>query len=370
MGTVLFFLSFLFVFGLLIFFHEFGHFIMAKLSNVEVLEFGFGFPPALYKKKRGNTVYSVNAIPLGGFVRLLGEDGSEANNPKSFAAQNKLVKAKIISAGVLMNLILAWFVFSLLYTVGFSPMIPDAEKHLGVHEHNYIVEIQEGTPASKAGILKNDELLKINGKEIKNLGEFRAEVKNNIGKEVKIEVSRGKEIKSFSLVPFKETIEGQEMGRIGIQTTDSTRADNIFWASTAGFSETVRLAKMTVLGIAGFFGKLFTTFTVGENVVGPVGIAALTDQVRQLGFLFLLQFVAILSISLALVNILPIPGLDGGHLLFIILEKIRGKDVNLAVKNTLTIIGLAFLLILILLITPKDLSRFGIIDSVKNFFGF
>jgi len=342
---ILFFLSFLFVFGILVFVHELGHFVAAKLSKVRVIEFGFGFPPALYKKKKGGTTYSINSVPMGGFVKLLGEDGGDADNPESFASKNKLTKAKIISAGVIMNLLLAGIIFTLLYSVGFSPMLPDAEKHAGVKQHVYVATVEEGTPAFKAGLLTKDELIKIGGREISDIEIFREEIKNNVSKSVNLEVLRDREIKSFAVVPYMQTIEGQEIARIGITHTNKIKASNIFSAVLAGFSENFRLIKMTLQGLVGFLGRLFTTFTVGSDVVGPVGIAVLTDQVRQLGFLFLLQFVAILSVSLALVNILPIPGLDGGYLFLMLLEKIRGKDISANIKNALTLIGLALLII-------------------------
>ncbi len=370
MGTLLFILSFLFVFGLLVFVHELGHFLAAKRSKVEVLEFGFGFPPAIFKKKIGETVYSINAIPLGGFVRMLGEDGGEAQNPKSFAAKPKLIKAKIIVAGVLMNFVLAWAIFSLLYAIGFSSLIPGTENHLGVAQHIYIEDIQKDTPAFNKGVQKGDELLTIDGKKVTDVDFFRQETKNKIGQEVKVEIKRGSEIKSLSLVPFSENISGQEVGRIGIAVSELVKANNILFSPIAGLSESFRLAKLTVLGIFGFFAKIITTFTLGEEVVGPVGIAVLTNQVRQLGFTFLLQFIAILSISLALLNILPVPGLDGGHLLVTFVEKLRGRDINNSLKNTLTMIGLILLIILVVIVTTKDLNRFGIIESIKKAFGF
>lgn len=370
MEIFLFIISFLFVFGLLVFVHEFGHFIVAKLSGVEVLEFGFGFPPALYKRKKGKTVYSINAIPFGGFVKLLGEDGSEPDNPKSFASQKKLTRAKIISAGVLMNFILAWAIFSFLFAIGFSPFLPGTEKHKGVAQHFYVADIEKGTPAYEKGIQKNDEILAVNDKNIKTISGFVETIKSKIGQEVSLEVKRGREIKSFNVIPFKDKIEGQEIGRIGISIAREVRADSLLFAPLAGLSESLRLAKLTVLGIVGFFGKLLTTFSLGEEVVGPVGIAVLTNQVRQLGFTFLLQFIAILSVSLALLNIMPIPGLDGGHLLLIFVEKIRGKEVSRVLKNILTMIGLFFLIILIIAITTKDITRFGIIDGLKKIFGF
>lgn len=369
MEIILFIVSFLFVFGLLVLVHEFGHFIVAKISKVGVLEFGFGFPPAIYKKKIGETVYSINAIPFGGFVKLLGEDGSQKDNPRSLSVQSNLTKAKIISAGVVMNMVLAWFIFSSLYIVGFHSLIPGTENHLGVKEHTYIAEVEKGTPAAEKGILAKDEVLEINGKKIKNADEFVEGVRGKIGQEVKIKIKREQAIKEFTVIPFKGKVEGKEFGRIGVAVDKKVQADDILLAPVAGLAESFRLAGMTIVGLFQFFGKIFT-FKLGEEAVGPVGIAVLTNQVRQLGFSFLLQFIAILSISLALLNIMPIPALDGGHLFLILIEKTRGRELSLKLKNILTIVGFVFLIALVIVITTKDLSRFGVIDSLKKLFGF
>lgn len=369
MGFVLFILSFLFVFGIIVFVHEFGHFIAAKTSGVKVLEFGFGFPPAIFKKKKGETVYSINAIPFGGFVKMLGEGGEEKNNPRSFVSRPKWIKAKIISAGVIMNLVLAWFILSLLYVIGFSPLIPGMENHTGVANHIYIENIEKDSSAAKVGIQKNDEILSIDSKKIVHIEDIRGEIKDKAGQVVKVEIRREGDVKTLTVTPYKETIEGQEITRIGITTFEALKADNIFIAPIAGFTEAGRMVVLTVVGLGEFFGRLFFSFNVSENAVGPVGIAVLTNEVRQLGFTYLLQFLAIISLSLALLNIMPIPALDGGHLLLIFVEKIRGRDVSQVLKNTLTIIGFVFLISLMLVITSRDIMRFGIFDSIKNFIG-
>lgn len=369
MEIILFFLSFIFVFGLVIFVHEFGHFIAAKRSGIEVQEFAFGFPPTIFKKKVKGTVYSVNLIPFGGFVRILGEDGSDPDNPKSFANKKKLTKAKVISAGVVMNFILAWVIFSFLYVIGFLPLIPGMDNHKWVSQHFYIANVQEGTPASNQGIIKKDEILTINGVNIKNIDVFTNQIKENIGKEISVDIKRGSEKKTFSITPYKEEVDGKEIGRLGVEISRKVKADNIFFAPIAGLIESLRIVFLTFTGIVGFFVQLFTTFSINEGFAGPVGIAVITNEISKLGFTFLLQFIAVLSVSLALFNILPIPALDGGHLMFLAIEKIRGKDVSDKFKNTATLVGFFLLILLLIIITPRDLSRFGVIDGIKNFLG-
>lgn len=369
MQFLLFILSFLFVFGIVVFIHELGHFVVAKVSKVKVLEFGFGFPPAIFKKKVGETTYSINAIPFGGFVKMLGESGEEKNDPRSFASQTKLVKAKIISAGVFMNFVLAWVVLSFLYAVGFMPLVPGMENHYGAANHIYIDKVDENTPAYEAGIKKNDEIIALSGKEITYLEDFRNGIRNKAGESVEIKIKRGKQIEALNMIPYKDTILDQEITRIGITVSEIVRADNIFIAPITGFSEMWRLLFLTIVGLIEFFGGLFLSFSVSENVVGPVGLAVITNEVRKLGFTFLLQFLAILSLSLALLNIMPIPALDGGHLFVMLIEKVRGKDMNQVLKNTITIIGFTFLIAIMFIVTARDIIRFSVIDSVKNFFG-
>lgn len=365
---ILFFFSFIFVFGLLVLVHEFGHFIAAKIAGVKVIEFGFGFPPNIFKKKIGETVYSINAIPIGGFVNLLGEDGSGNKDPKSFSNKPKTIRAGIISAGVTMNLILAWIIFTGLYVFGFSPIVPGAENHIGTKEHIYLERIESNSPAEKAGILKNDEILEIDGQRLKNSNEFIEGLKNKANKEVSLKVIRGNEEKSFKVIPFEDTIQGEKISRIGVAILTQTKTDNIFLAPLAGFGEAYRLAKLTVFGLADFFGKLLF-LNLSEGAVGPVGIAVISNEMRQLGVTFLLQFLAILSISLALLNIMPIPALDGGHLFLLFIEKTRGKEMSLNLRKILTIAGFGFMISLFVIITVRDLSRFGVFDYLKNLLG-
>ena len=369
MSILIFIISFLFVFGILVFVHELGHFIAAKRSKIEVQEFAFGFPPRLFSKKIGGTEYSINAIPFGGYVRILGEDGSEKNNPNSFSHKSKLVKAKVLSAGVVMNTILAWIILSFLYAIGFLPLIPGMENHKGVSQYFKVENIESNSPAMKTGVQKGDEILRVDEKTINNAIQLRDEMKHRIGQETKVEIKRNGQIKNFNVIPFKDTIEGKEIGRIGIETSEKIKSDSIFLAPVSGFQELWRLSVITIVGIVDVFSKIFTQFTISQDVVGPAGIVYLTGQVSQLGFTFLLQFMAILSISLALFNILPIPALDGGHLLFLAIEKIRGKDISIKSKNTVTIAGFVLLIFLVLIVTPRDLNRFGIIEGIKKFLG-
>ncbi len=369
MDIILFIISFLFVFGLVVIIHELGHFLAAKKAGLDVEEFGFGYPPRIFGKKIGSTIYSINWIPFGGFVKILGEGGEESKSSKSLASQSSLTKVKVIGAGVFMNFILTIVILSGLYAFGFQPLIPDMDKQLGVSNKVYLEEVSENTPAYKAGLLPKDQLLKINNDKIENLDDFSEKISKNLNQEVEIVAKRGSKELLFKLAPYQEQISGQDVIRIGVSITQITMADNIFMSFVAGFLETLRLGYLTIAGILTFFANIFTKLTIGQDAVGPVGLAVITNEIRQLGFSYLMQFVAILSISLAIFNLLPIPALDGGHIFMLLLEKIKGGKISDKLKNKVTIIGFSFLIFLMLAITAQDFIRFNLISSIKNLFG-
>lgn len=372
METLLFIISFLFVFGLVVFVHELGHFIAAKRSGLTVLEFGFGYPPAAIKKKVGETTYSLNWVPFGGFVKILGEEGDEdggKKNPKSFASQTKLTKAKILVAGVFMNWILAVLIFCGLYTFGFYPLIPGAQNHKGVSNNVFVESFGENSPAEKSGVKIQDKLISIDGTKINSIDDLQKSLEGKSGKNVELVIKRDNKESTLKVIPYEEEIEGQKKVRIGVSISEAVKADNILMALGAGFSETFRLSVMAVSGIFGFFGSLFTKFKVDDGAVGPVGMAVITNEMRKLGFAFLMQFTAVISLSLAFLNIMPIPALDGGHLFMLLIEKIRGKDIKDSTKNKLALIGFGFMIFLMLFITSKDIARFDIIGSIKGFLG-
>jgi len=362
----------LFVFGLVIFVHELGHFVAAKRSGLTVLEFGFGYPPAALKKKIGETTYSLNWIPFGGFVKILGEEGDEdggKKNPKSFASQTKLTKAKILVAGVLMNWFLAVFIFCGLYMFGFYPLIPGADNHSGVSNNVFIESFGDTSPAERSGAKTQDRLISIAGNKINSIDDLQKSLEGKSGESIPLVVRREGDELNLNVIPYEEEVDGQNIVRIGVSVSEVVKADNIFVAVVAGVQETFRLSVMAVGGIIGFFGGLFTKFKVDDGAVGPVGMAVITNEMRKLGFAFLMQFTAVISLSLAFLNIMPIPALDGGHLFMLFLEKIRGKDITDNTKNKLALVGFGFMILLMLIITSKDLARFDIIGSIKGFLG-
>lgn len=368
---------FLVVLSVLVLVHEFGHFIMARRFGVGAEEFGLGFPPRLagfYKSKEGkwrwvwgkrevtdarDTVYSLNWIPLGGFVRITGENGDEANSPDSFARKPLWQRAWILSAGVIMNVILAAVILSIALAIGAPQTISDAANARGaiVSEPKVLVlQVFPGTPAERAGLSAGDEIVSVNGQPLRSIAAIQSFVADKAGETLSYEVRHNSTVGRRDIVP--EKVSGEERATIGISLAEMA---NVRFPWYRAIYEGVKLTGVyiwaTILGFVNLLVQLFSGKGISADVAGPVGIAAMTGQVLDIGFSFLLQFTATLSISLAVINFLPIPALDGGRVLFLIIEKIKGRPVNAKTEAIIHNIGFLFLIALIVLVTFRDVRR-------------
>lgn len=523
MNLLLTIVAFLVIFSLLILVHEFGHFYMAKRHGIKVEEFGFGLPPRIWGKKKGETLYSLNWIPFGGFVRMLGEDGGgkAAKNPRSFMRKTKWQRTQVVCAGVVMNLLFAWVLLTVGFLVGMQPLILDANQFLdqvaagnikiesGVvvdevtpgswaesvgfqagdrvetlngepietlqdfsdalasgdaftvddqtftpseeapsagllfnvielprvvvsstvegspmesgdviesvngepiffsddflqavlqspsdvatfevlrdgqpmtlewslspSHRAFITQVLSDSPAESGGLLAGDVVWSINGQDIWVPSQAAEAVQSTTEETVVYQVQRNGEILSYVLSK-------NEQGLVGILLTtlytpsvvdfiyyDGTELVSITdvqpvtysWtkAPIEALSEIKRLGSYTVVMIAQVFGHIFTTGDVPEGVAGPVGIAQMTHLYVQEGFIALVRFTALLSLSLAVINIFPFPALDGGRFLFILIEAVRGKPINGKLEGIIHGLGFTFLLIVIFLVTFQDLQR-------------
>lgn len=366
-------LIFVAILALLIFVHEFGHFIVAKKSGMQVDEFGFGFPPRLVGIQRlagkfkfvwghkppadpTKTVYSINWIPLGGFVKIVGENNEEVQDPKSFVNKPFFNRLLTLLAGVLMNVILAWVLFSVGYMSGL-PVAVDSNTKLpaGAHlreKQTGIIEIVADSPASKAGLQANDIIKSIDSKNFSDSEDLRSYILSNAGKDFDFEVRRGKS-ELHVQVPSQAN-PGEGSGPTGIVLAQVGKLSFPFhlaiWQG----------AKTTVTQIQEIAKGLYSLFSSGQGLSslgGPVKIASLTGQVANMGFVYLIQFTAFLSLNLAILNVLPIPALDGGRILFLLIEKIRGKANNQKAEQIANTAGFFLLLLLMLVITVRDISR-------------
>lgn len=361
--------TFVLILGLLVFVHELGHFIMAKRAGMGVEEFGFGFPPRLFGIKKGETVYSVNLIPLGGFVKILGENG-DATEPKSFANKGFWARFSVLIAGVTMNVILAWFLIAIGMTVGLPTAIEEGAQLPSYAKAGsaqiLIGEVSENSPAAQAGIKMGDSIYKINGTEITSIEQTQILTNENVGKPTVYEFKRGNTTLTKTLTPRSDPPEGQ--GPLGLASLATVAKVSYPWYISIGKSleATLGLIWATLSAFGTIIGRLFTSEPVGAVLSGPVGIAVLTRDVAQLGMIYLLQLTVVLSINLAIINAVPFPALDGGRILFLIIEKLRGKKMNVRAESYANAIGFMLLILLMVFVTIQDVTRYS--EGFKNLF--
>lgn len=338
---------FLIAFGLslLILTHEAGHFFAAKAFGVKVEEFGFGFPPRAWSRKIGETIYSVNWLPIGGFVRLMGEvetTGKPAellpeDLPRSFRNQKIWKRTAIISAGVLMNFVLGWLLISALFVTG----IPQAI---------VITAVVPDSPAAAAGILAGDRIL-----GFESLDVFVNEVRARAGTELTFKIARGTEHITATLVPRAEF--KPEEGRIGVELVETgAPPTGFFEAVGSGFIQSLVIMKFIFFAIASLLYGILSGTADLSIVTGPVGIFTAALDASSQGMLYFAQLLALISLNLAVLNVLPFPALDGGGLALLFIEKLRGRPLSLRAERLVTSLGFAVLLLLMAAITVKDIA--------------
>lgn len=421
---------FVIILGVLVLVHELGHFITAIKSGITAHEFGFGFPPRIVgfvkDEKTGkwkviwgnkeyfgkNTMYSLNWLPLGGFVRIKGEDGQD-KDPDSFAVKSIFTRFKVLIAGVTMNFILAAFLFFIILMNGTSESLANNSgtfeiKPFGIeifNRNNYekfdlsniddgyaiktyggesslfgkfvfdtdekvkkvtvlepsavmINTVNKDYPAKEAGIKMGDSIKKIcinnDCKIINTSKEFQDIVSKNSDNLITIGIERGDEVIDIEVTPKNE--DGR--GVVGVTLAEVAIVKYKWYeAIWGGVMKTFALAVMILTAFFGLIKSIFIQHSVVQDVSGPVGIAILVKQVKELGFLYILHFTAMLSVNLAIINALPIPALDGGRILFLVIEKIKGKPVDEKLEGTIHTISFAALMILIVVITFSDVVK-------------
>lgn len=351
-------LTFLIILLVLVLAHEFGHFLFAKLAKVKVEEFAFGFPPRVLSFQKGETRYSFNLLPLGGFVKIKGEEGNEDSDPQSFSSQRFLTKILIIAAGVVFNLILAYFLFAAGFILG-TPL-PLGDDDINPEAEVRITEVQKGSPAEHEGILAGDRILSISFKEerreVSKISEVQEFIQRHKGNKVLIELERGGEViikEALLRLEAKsgEGILGIAMVRLGIEKSGLLRSLG------RSFQTTIDMTFLIAKSLFSFFAEVFSGKASFEGVSGPVGIVNLVGDFSRFGFVFLIQLTALLSINLALINVIPFPGLDGGRIFLIAIEKIKGSPFHWKFTRAFHAAGLALLILLMILVTYHDILR-------------
>ncbi len=348
---------FLLVLSFLVFVHEAGHFFAAKLAGIGVEEFGFGFPPRALSIKRGKTIYSLNWIPLGGFVRLKSEIGA-STAPDAFTAQPFYRRLIVMLAGVVMNFALAILLFSVGFGVGVPQELTNLMPGAKITDRKIqIVAVIAGEPAAAAGIKTGDEVAAMDGAAPANVDALRAYIAGHSGQEISLNLKNSTGARIVKVKP--ETIKETGKAGIGVGLFESgTVSYPWYLAPAAGARASGFYAWEILKAFGGLVRDLVTTGRPGADVSGPVGIAVLTGEVVKLGAIYLIQFVALLSLNLGIINALPIPALDGGRVVFLVVEKFRGRPVRPEVEDRVHQIGFALLLILVLVVTVQDILRF------------
>lgn len=346
-------LIFIAVIGVLVIVHEFGHFIVAKRAGMKVEEFGFGFPPRLFGIKKGETVYSLNLIPFGGFVKIYGEDGEHRDAPRSFASKPIGTRLKVIVAGVVMNFLLAVFLLMLGNYIGIRVGIGDEVDEIAAVAHDkkvQILRVVEDSPAHHAGLKIFDEIVGFSTAQ-----EVREYIAVNAGGKIELTVRRNSQIETKEiLLPGKDDGDGL-LGIVPART--GLLSYSWYEAVWRGLTDAVFMTGQTAVGYYQLFSTLLLKGQLLADVSGPIGIASVTGQAAAAGFRFLIQFVALISVNLAILNIIPFPALDGGRALMLIVEKFKGSPVNQKVEALINSVGFALLILLMIYATIKDVSR-------------
>ena len=346
-------LAFIVVLGILIFFHEFGHFLIARLFGVGVEKFSLGFGPRLLGKKVGITDYRLSAIPLGGYVKMVGEEPDSELDPNdipiSFTHKHVLKRMLIVAAGPVFNILLALVIFAVTFmTVGV--FIRQAS----------VGDVTKDSPAARAGLVKGDRIASINNTDISNWDEMAEQINLSQGETLSMSVLRGNASLQMEIVPELRTttnILGEKIERhvIGITWSGQTDTRQLSFIGAIGQSlvQTYRVVELMVVIISKVITGDISTDTIG----GPIMIAQMAGDQAKEGVGNLIWFIAIISINLAIINLLPIPVLDGGHLLFFMIEAVKGSPVSIKVREVAQQIGLLILILLMILVIYNDVTR-------------
>ena len=356
---------FIILLQILVFVHEFGHFQAARKSGVAVEEFGFGLPPRIVGFLRKGVLYSINWLPLGGFVRLKGEQGNQ-NDDDSFSASAWHTRLLILCSGVMMNVLFAVIALTIAFMIGYPTSFSERSIYPDKYIHNralLITEVLPNSPALSAGLKVGDKITQLNNQPIRNLQTAQQVIKD--GKQISLRVISSKREQSILMTPT--IIDPLTTPAIGVALEDVGDIRLPFLEAIGrGMIQTFQLGARIMQALFGMIHDLWKYQRVSPDIGGPVAIAVFTNKVVDLGFSYLLQFAAVISLNFAIINFLPFPALDGGRVLFLVIEKLRGKAVSQVIEQWAHQVGFVILIVLALLITLRDISRFELLDVIKR----
>ncbi len=357
---------FVVILALLILSHEFGHFIVAKKLGVRVDEFGLGFPPRLASFRRGETVYSLNWLPFGGFVKIFGENPDTdslagPDSQRSLINKPKWARAAVLAGGVFFNFLLAWLLISLgLATVGMPTAAGALESGQKLENVRLLItSVLPDSPAAQAGLAAGDEIRGARSDAAQldalTVGAFQTVV---AGAPDEVMVTYRRQEKDVEIVihPARGLIDDRPAIGVGIDEIGTLRLP-IIQAIASGGRTTGNLMVLTTSAFGDFFARLWRGAEVLSSVTGPVGLVGLVGEASGLGLAYLLSFTALISINLGILNLLPFPALDGGRLFFLLIEAIKGSPIRPALANAFNLVGFALLLLLMLAVTYSDIIK-------------
>lgn len=349
------FLATIFVLGVLIFFHELGHFLVAKRVGIKVERFSLGFPPNIFNKKVGDTNYSIGIIPLGGFVKMAGENPDDAvqGEPNEFMSKSPLQRAAVILAGPFMNYVLAILILIGVFYIGGRPVYDESQAIVG--------QLVDDDPAKMAGIEVDDQVLAINGQSIDNIADAAPLIQKHVAEPVQLTVLRGSDTLVYSVTTKVSEVTNEagqvdSVGLIGVYFVPKTVGHEEYgvWESVSGGFV---MAHVIVYRTAEFVKQLVVGQVSAKMIGGPLFIAQQSGREAEKGASSLFTFMALLSINLAVLNILPIPILDGGHMVFLLIEVIKGSPLSMKTRLIAQQVGMLALLTLIVVVTYNDILR-------------
>ncbi len=324
----------IFFLALLILGHELGHFFAAKLFGLRVDEFGIGFPPRIASKNIGETKYSINLLPFGGFVRIHGEhaDDKKPKDPKrSFLNQNATKRSIIVIAGVLMNFLIGWIAFSVVFASGIPAKLA-------------IEQVSPGSPAEAAGFEVGEYIAGFSSTE-----EFIGFINSHGGEEITINERR--------ITPRVDPPEGE--GGLGVTVVEvGIEKQGVLKSVVSGLKSAVEVTSLIIAAFFGFFKGIFVgDFAIVNQISGPVGVFNILGETSRLGAVYLIQFLGLISLNLVVINMIPLPALDGGRFLFILVEKVIGRRLNSKFEAVANAVGVSLLLLLMVIVTIRDIMR-------------
>ncbi len=342
--------------------HEFGHLIVAKLSGMKVPEFGIGFPPKLWGKKIGETEYTINALPFGGFVKIFGEDDTAQGDPRAFGNRPVLTQAGTLFAGPFANFVLAFLLSTAAFMIGVPTAIDSAQKQDVSNPRVLVAEVLKSSPAQMAGIQTGDEIRSIRVAGAEQAIKTPEDILTTIGEArgpINLTILRNKHEISLQMTP-KSGVIAEEPNRpaIGIATAlVGIRTLPLFEAIATGWRDTLDHAWSILIGIGTLIGSAFTFSAKLSDVAGPIGIVSLVGDATAFGLGSLLSFAALISVNLGVINLLPFPALDGGRLALLGVETLSRRKIPVSVANALNLGGFAVLILLMLAVTAHDILR-------------